>query len=220
MTNKEFAQIAIDYSKSDTCYVMGGTGQILTGNTIAMFTRLYPYNKSHVNILNQKIGSYALDCSGLIKTILWGNIPGDYSPERYGNGCPDINADTMYTRWQKRPFSEKLVEGDIVWMRGHVGIYIGNERVVEATPKWKGNVQITNFSQRTWKVALINPWVTYVDEEEEHEIELRMFISVQKGDTLSKIARRCKIKLKELIELNPQIEDPNKIYPGDQIRIK
>ena len=220
MTNLEFCKIAISYAYANTCYVMGGTGQILNGTTLSMFTRSYPYNRTHENILKLNIGAIALDCSGLIKTILWGNKPGDYAASRYCDGCPDINADTMYTRWKKRPLKEKPMEGDIVWMRGHVGIYIGNGRVIECTPKWSGDVQVTNWDVRGWKAVLVNPWVEYETKEPIVDPDVRMFISVQKGDTLTKIARRCKIKLKELIELNPQIEDPDKIYPGDNIRIK
>lgn len=42
-------------------------------------------------------------------------------------------------------------------------------------------------------------------------------VYVQKGDTLSKIAKEVEMPLKELIELNPHIKNPNKINPGDYI---
>jgi len=46
---------------------------------------------------------------------------------------------------------------------------------------------------------------------------------VQKGDSLSKIAKRYygdPMKYKELFAANqPMLEDPNKIYPGQVLRI-
>ncbi len=43
--------------------------------------------------------------------------------------------------------------------------------------------------------------------------------TVKPGDTLFFIARRFSVDLGELIAANPQIEDPDMIYPGDQICI-
>ena len=42
---------------------------------------------------------------------------------------------------------------------------------------------------------------------------------VQKGDTLFFIAKRFGVSLDALIHANPQIRDPNLIYPGDVINI-
>ncbi|MFH1810760.1 MAG: LysM peptidoglycan-binding domain-containing protein [Pseudomonadota bacterium] len=42
---------------------------------------------------------------------------------------------------------------------------------------------------------------------------------VKKGDNLSKIALQNNVPLKDLIQANPQIKDPNKIFPGQQIQI-
>lgn len=42
---------------------------------------------------------------------------------------------------------------------------------------------------------------------------------VKSGDTLSEIARDHDVKLRELVEANPQIRDPNRIFTGQQITI-
>ena len=42
---------------------------------------------------------------------------------------------------------------------------------------------------------------------------------VQSGEDLGKIARKEGTTVEELIRLNPQIKNPNLIYPGDKIRI-
>ncbi|TNE51266.1 MAG: LysM peptidoglycan-binding domain-containing protein [Deltaproteobacteria bacterium] len=43
--------------------------------------------------------------------------------------------------------------------------------------------------------------------------------TVQRGDTLTHIARSNNVPVNDLIQANPQIQDPNKIWPGDQVRI-
>lgn len=43
--------------------------------------------------------------------------------------------------------------------------------------------------------------------------------TVVKGDTLWLIAKKFGVTLEELIKANPQIKDPNKIYPGNKVNI-
>lgn len=45
------------------------------------------------------------------------------------------------------------------------------------------------------------------------------YYTVRKGDTLWGIAKRCDVTLAALIAANPQIKNPNLIYPGDRVRI-
>lgn len=44
--------------------------------------------------------------------------------------------------------------------------------------------------------------------------------TIQKGDYLSKIAKNCGITYDAILKANPEIKDPNKVYPGQVIRIK
>ena len=43
---------------------------------------------------------------------------------------------------------------------------------------------------------------------------------VVKGDSLWKIAGQYGLSLTRLLELNPQIKNPNRIYPGEQVRVR
>ena len=43
---------------------------------------------------------------------------------------------------------------------------------------------------------------------------------VSKGDTLSGIARNNGLTLDQLIKLNPGLDDPNKIFTGQMIKLK
>jgi len=42
---------------------------------------------------------------------------------------------------------------------------------------------------------------------------------VQPGDTLWAIARRCGSSVEELLRLNPHIQDPDLIHPGDELSL-
>ena len=44
-------------------------------------------------------------------------------------------------------------------------------------------------------------------------------VVVMRGDSLWGIARRYGVGLSKLIALNPQIKNPNLIYPGNEVRI-
>ena len=44
-------------------------------------------------------------------------------------------------------------------------------------------------------------------------------VVVQKGDTLSKLAKKYDVPIKELVQMN-QLKDPDKIYPGQKLLIK
>ena len=43
--------------------------------------------------------------------------------------------------------------------------------------------------------------------------------TVAAGDTLWALANRYGLSLERLLELNPQIKNPNLIYPGDEVRV-
>lgn len=122
--------------------------------------------------MNSKQSKYYLcDCSGLIKGILW-----DYpSNGKYAsNGVPDINADTMISRCSKVSSNfNKLPLGALVWMKGHIGIHVGNGVCVESSPIWEDGIQCTfikgsgysnsrGLHERQWtKQGLFDKYVDY-----------------------------------------------------------
>jgi hypothetical protein len=61
--------------------------------------------------------------------------------------------------------------GEALWLKGHIGIYIGNDLAVECTPSWKNCVQITavnksveGYPVRKWTKHGKLPYVTYPAE--------------------------------------------------------
>ena len=166
MKSKDFVnkakEIALEYK---TLYVMGCFGSPLNKANKKRFTTNCSYNKKSARtkmINNATADTFGFDCVCLIKGILWGwsgNKNATHGGAKYkSNGVADVNADTIITSTYCKNVStdfNNIEVGEIVWLKGHVGIYIGlhnGERsVAECSPAWKNGVQITKLSQRNWK---------------------------------------------------------------------
>ena len=69
----------------------------------------------------------------------------------------------------------KIEIGEAVWMKGHIGVYIGNGLAVECTPRWKNGVQTTavynigkvsGYNGRKWTKHGKIPYIEYVKPEQ------------------------------------------------------
>ena len=58
-----------------------------------------------------------------------------------------------------------------------------------------------------------------LDLDREPVVYHKKQVLVYSGDTLWGIARRCGVTLSSLIAANPQIKNPNLIYPGNEVRL-
>lgn len=157
MTNEKFVSIAKDIATNyKTLYVMGGLGSPLNNKNKARYTgkTTNSFNKQPdrvKKITKATEDTFAFDCVCLIKVILWGwigNKSKTYGGATYcSNGVPDIGADKMITVCSNVSTNFSNIEvGEVVWLPGHIGIYIGDGLVVECTPIWKDGVQITAVS--------------------------------------------------------------------------
>lgn len=99
------------------------------------------------------------DCSGLIKGTLWGY---PYNG-KYGHIYPDVNANTIMSTYCYNRSSNfnNITRGEFVWMNGHIGVYIGNGKVCECSPKWENGIQITNLKARKWAKHGYSKWLDY-----------------------------------------------------------
>lgn len=165
-----------------TLYVMGCFGAPLTGNNVIRYLNNHSYNQKPERqtmiyaVSNKEPPVYGFDCVCFIKGILWGwsgDATQTYGGAKYNsNDVPDIDANQMIDKctYVSNDFS-KIEKGAVVWMDKHIGIYVGNGQVVEASPKWNNCVQITyiktpDFPQpqghvRTWKRWGLLPYVDY-----------------------------------------------------------
>lgn len=159
-----------------TLYVMGCFGAPMNATNKKRYTNNHTYNKQadRTKMINAaSIDTFGFDCVCLIKGVLWG-WNGDKN-KNYGgatytsNGVPDIGADSMINVCSgvSTNFS-KIEVGELVWMKGHVGVYIGDGLAVECTPIWKNCVQITacncdkkGYNRRNWTKHGKLPYITY-----------------------------------------------------------
>lgn len=165
-----------------TLYVMGCFGAPMTAANKTRYCNNHDYNKDPERTAMIKAASadtFGFDCVCLVKGVLWG-WSGDKS-KTYGgasyqaNGVPDINADTIITKCSAVSTTgwDKLVPGELLWMKGHVGVYVGDGLAVECTPRWSNDVQITavhnigtkaGYNGRKWTKHGKLPYVEYVEE--------------------------------------------------------
>ena len=164
-----------------TLYVMGCFGAPLTGGNVSRYCTNHSYNKQAARTAMIKAAAnknppvYGFDCVCLIKGVLWGwcgDASKTYGGASYASGgVPDIGADTMITKCSglSTDFS-RIVPGEAVWLKGHIGIYIGGGKVIECSPAFKNCVQVTaclnigaisGLNGRRWTKHGKLPYITY-----------------------------------------------------------
>lgn len=242
-TNTEFAETAIEIAKNyKTYYVNGAWGWSMTPamKQRAINNKDTPYNKAHASqIMALPDGVFGFDCNGTIKGILW-HWCGDYSKQYGGagyacNGVPDINENAMIQRCNgvSSNFSNILI-GEMLWMDGHAGIYIGDGFAVECTPSWANGVQITavanmgqkqGYNSRKWTKHGMLPYFRYINgvqpsipPTQKPTTQGETVYTVKSGDTLSSIASRYGTTWQQLAQQN-NIANPNIIHVGQKIVI-
>ena len=166
--------IATEYK---TLYVMGAFGAPLNAANKARYKKNHAYNRQasrQAMIDKASPDTFAFDCVNLIKGILWGwagDLSQVYGGARYAsNGVPDIDADQMIKHCSPSSDFTRIVPGEMLWLQGHAGVYIGDGLAVECTPAWKNCVQITavanigsvsGYPSRRWTSHGKLPWVDY-----------------------------------------------------------
>lgn len=108
------------------------------------------------------------DCVGLIKGYLWSLSPTDSKPKY--NGAQDVSANGMKSRCEVKGKIKTMPEviGLLVFYDGHVGIYEGNGKVLEARGHKYGVVR-TSLNARPWKEWGYCPYIEYVGADHKQE---------------------------------------------------
>lgn len=190
LTNTGLVKYAQTMSKTKTAYMWGGIMQPITANLIKIKANQYPkhYTPSRKRYLSSLIGlGYGCDCVGLIKSYWFGGINSPYYDIK-----KDVNTTGLYNL---APIKGKInnmpeIPGLIVYMSGHVGVYIGNGKVVECTQgRYGDGVVETNLKGRGWTHWLKCPYIEY--SQINHQCDSKYFIyTVKAGDTLWRLAKR------------------------------
>lgn len=167
-----------------------------------------------------------------IASVIWNRIDGN---KRFIIDI--IKQDSQFSCWNKynwSKFSEKYdPEGDIKQFRyalklackiykGEFESTVGNRNIYynpeTSSPK---NLKILNKCANPIMIGKHRFAYSKELEDRLKKTQSKEFkeVSVKSGDTLAKIASKHNLKLDELLKLNPQIKDKNKINVGDLIRV-
>jgi len=165
--NLDLAAYAEQAFEAGWGYVWGTYGDVLTDSLFSSKLEQYPDGVGSYEefIRSNWLGGRTTDCVGLIKGYGWLN-PDTLEIEYGTNGMPDISADGMYKSATVSGHMDTMpdVPGLAVWKSGHIGIYVGNGKVVEAMGTKYGVVK-TNLADRSWSAWLEIPYINYYTGE-------------------------------------------------------
>jgi LysM repeat protein len=243
MTAKEFIEKVKEVQKTNTVYMWGTYGQVLTNHLIDYKANQYPSKNTPARVARHKKlvgqGYSAWDCVGLIKGILWGWTQGK-SPPYGANGVPDTGSDGMFNNYCTNRSTDfrKIIPGCAVWIKGHIGVYIGGGLVIEATSRSTdgftdnvlisalGNIgKVKGYPTRSWTHHGRLPWVDYAGQTEpkpepKPPAEDVITYTVVKGDTLWGISAKylgAGNKYKEIMSWNNLKTDVIKV--GQKLKL-
>lgn len=159
----DLAAYAVQAWENGWGYVWGTYGNVLTESLLDYKVEQYPDGVGQYEdfIRTHWLDGRTTDCVGLIKGYGW--LDADTLAIRYGtNGMPDIGANTMYRSATVKGSMDTMPDtpGLAVWMDGHIGVYIGNGEVIEASSTKRGVVK-TQLEGRGWTAWLKVPYISY-----------------------------------------------------------
>ena len=169
--NLDLVQWAIEAHSSGWGYVWGTYGHVLTRSYYEAKLAQYPEGVGNYAdfILANWLGKRTADCVGLVKGYCW------FDPEAQSigyavNGMPDIATEQMIEWCDEKGSMDIMPEipGLLLWMDGHVGIYIGDGYAIEAMGTRYGVVK-TQVAARGWQKWGKIPCIEYIEEAEENE---------------------------------------------------
>ena len=156
-TNHQLADWAEMALAAGAKYWYGTCWYDATEDLLKRKAKQYPshYTASKMSTYRKHIAQKKMvcDCVGLIKGFFW--TSNDTTVNKYkANNCPDRIADGIFSicdeTWDIKDLPD--IRGLVVWMKGHIGIYVGNGEVIEARG-YKYGVVRTQLKARGWKKA-------------------------------------------------------------------
>ena len=163
--NTDFATWLKGIAQKPTIYMWGTFGNKVTESLINTKTKQYPthYPAYRINTLRRYINSaLGCDCCGLIKWYLMTD-GGRLSTPVYSSKY-DKNTSMWYNAATEKGKISTMPEiaGLAVYKNGHIGVYIGNGKVIECTLSSRGDgVVYSNLSAEKWTHWLKIPYIEY-----------------------------------------------------------
>ena len=131
-------------------YWFGTFGNTATAALYESKRQEYPAQYEDTDFTDQ-FGCRVHDCSGLVKGYFWSEGP-DAEPEYASAGFPDLSANGIAEKCGASENMAAMPEemGLLLFMPGHVGVYVGGGRVIEARGHRWGVVE-TALAERPWR---------------------------------------------------------------------
>lgn len=189
-------------------------------------------NKSRYKVPNAPSDAFLFDCSGFAyRALPWGWVG---NKRVYGGAVYPTQGDEFYPLTTgdicsisldvSKDFS-KILPGEVLYMKGHVGIYVGDGVAIECTSAGTNNVQLSEVKnvgistglklKRTWLKHAKLPFIEYMQNAITQEDE---YYIVKPGDNLTKIARMYDVNIWTLARVN-HINNINLIRVGQKLVI-
>lgn len=154
----------VEYCKAQlgNPYWYGTFGNTATASLYSAKRKQYPGYYTAKDFKSQ-YGKRVHDCVGLIKGYLWSDTA--TSAPKYNSG-QDVSANGMLGKCIARGKISTIPElpGTLVFMKGHVGVYIGGGYVIEARGHAFGVVK-TRLKDRPWTDWGKCPYISYMLSE-------------------------------------------------------
>lgn len=183
-------------------YWYGCFGQISTEKLYNSKKEQYPKYYTWA-LRKSQLKKRVFDCIGLFKGALW--TDGDFNKNPKYNPAQDVSADEMYKKCSKRGTIKtfKKQAGTFVFKNGHIGLYIGNNKVIEAKGHEWG-VIYSNFDAGKWtKWGLCPEWIEYdlTDEKKENKPASKPTEANKPAETkTAKYYKRCNAKYYSIVD--------------------
>lgn len=163
----------VEYAKAQLGlpYWYGTFGNIATADLYSYKRNQYPQYYKSWNDFPTQYGKRVHDCVGLIKGYLWSDSP--TATPKY-NSSQDVSANGMLSKCTEKGAISTMpdIPGVLVFMNGHVGVYIGNGEVIEAQGHENGVIK-TKLKSRPWANWGKCPWITYQDEKQKFSLKVK-----------------------------------------------
>lgn len=142
-------------------YWWGTFGQVATRSLYEQKKKQYP-NQYKADDFKCQYGLRVHDCVGLIKGYLLSNDKGQLSFNENTFRKYDKDVSGMLANCSEVGDIKNIpdIPGVLVFMKGHVGVYIGNGKVIEAKGHAYGVVK-TDLRKRGWEKYGKLKWITY-----------------------------------------------------------
>lgn len=167
----------------NTSYATGAFGASI-GNFPAQLTRYIKNSPDQEKTLRKRAADppcFAFDCCGLVKGLIWSwdavatSVYGGATYE--SNGLEDKGTEWLINHCENvsTDFS-RILPGELLWLKGHVGVYVGDGYAIECTSAWDAKVQktvVTNIRAagtqhgRKWTKHGRLPYIEYKAQEYE-----------------------------------------------------